>query len=224
MKKYVLMAVAAISLLNMVACGDGKKSDVPFEETESVDNSLRDSTIYGICAEGSAMHTLQLITDNGDTLTLSTIPAQEAGHLFGGYSIGDHMAVLTDQSKQKAILIVNLTTLLGEWVMPNPMDGTSEMGIFIRDGGIAESINQPAIIYETWRLVNGQLELMSVRDGGGDFEEVERYQLIYLSSDSLAYSNEEDTYEYSRPQPEEDYSGLGIELDDEAEEDMQMVM
>lgn len=223
MRKVVLMAVAVVSMLNVIACGE-KKSAVPFEEMESLENSLRDSTIYGICSEGSAMNTLQLITDNGDTLTLSTMAAKEAGHSYGGYSIGDHMAVLTDQSKTNAIVIVNLTTLLGEWVMPNPMDGTSEMGICIRDGGIAESINQPAIIYETWRLVNGKLELMSVRDGGGDFEEVERYQLLYLSSDSLAYCNEEDTYEYSRPHPEEDYSGLDIELDDEAEEDMQMVM
>jgi hypothetical protein len=142
--------------------------------------------------------------------------------LFGGYSIGDHMAVLTDQSKQKAILIVNLTTLLGEWVMPNPMDGSSEMGLLIRDGGIAESINQSSIVYETWRLINGQLELMSVREGSADFEEVERYQLLYLTADSLAYGNEEETYEYSRPHPEEDYSHIGVELDDEALDDMIM--
>jgi len=223
MRKFFLIAVAVLSLLNMIACRE-KKSAVPFEELDSPENSLRDSTIYGICLDGSAMNTLQLITDNGDTLTLSTIPAKEAGHSFGGYSIGDHMAVLTDDSKTKAIVIVNLTTLLGEWVMPNPMDGTSEMGICIRDGGIAESINQSAVIYETWRIVNGKLELMSVREGGGDFEEVEHYQLLYLSSDSLAYCNEDDTYEYSRPHPEEDYSGLGVDLDDEAEEDMQMVM
>ena len=224
MNKLLFFPLAIVAMFSIIACEEKKAAQSYSDDEEAYENVMRDSMLYGVCAEGSAMHTLQLITGNGDTLTLSTIPAQEAEKVFGGFAIGDHMAVLTNAERTQATMIVNMTTLLGNWVMPNPMDGSSEMGICIRDGGIAESINQTAIIYETWRLINGMLELMSVRDDGGDYEEVERYQILYLSSDSLAYCNEEDTYEYSRPHPEENYDGLGIEFDDEAEEDMQMVM
>ena len=224
MKKLLFFSIAVIAMFSIIACEEKKVPQSSGNEEEVYENVLRDSTLYGVCAEGTAMHTLQLITGNGDTLTLSTMEAQEAGKVFGGFAIGDHMAVLTNPERTQATMIINMTTLLGNWVMPNPMDGSSEMGICIRDGGIAESINQTAIIYETWRIINGMFELMSVRDDGSDFEEVERYQILYLTSDSLAFCNEEDTYEYSRPRPQEDYEGLGIELDDEAEEDMQMVM
>ncbi len=224
MKKLILLIATPLSLFLTTACQDKKTSQSDYEDEDLYENIQRDSTIYGICSEGSAMHTLQMVTDAGDTLTLSLVAAQDAGQVFGGYALGDHMAVLSDRGRTQATMVVNLTTLLGEWVMPNPMDGSSEMGISIRDGGIAESINQTAIIYQTWRLVNGKLELMSVRDGGGDFEEVERYKFLYLTADSLAISNEEDVYEYARPKPEEDYGNIGINLDDEAEEDMQMVM
>lgn len=220
--KYYLLLLLSTVVITFVSCGEKRAAQVAYEEDDGFDKNQVDSTIYGICSEGSTMHTLQLITDNGDTLTLSLLPAQEAGRTFGGYSIGDHMAVLANSECTQATMVVNLTTLLGEWVMPNPMDGSSEMGLLIRDGGIAESINQSSIVYETWRLINGQLELMSVREGSADFEEVERYQLLYLTADSLAYGNEEETYEYSRPHPEEDYSHIGVELDDEALDDMIM--
>ncbi len=206
--------------MTLVACGQ-KKNQHEFEMVE-VQDSSRDSTVYGVCADGTSMHTLQIITDSGDTLNLSTLPAEERGRIFGGYSIGDHMAVLINHDKTKTSLIINITTLLGDWVMPNPMDGTSESGFAIRDGGVAESINQSSIIYETWRIVNGDLEMLSIREGSVNFEEVERYQLLYLSPDSLSFTNSEETFEYSRPHPEEDYSNLGVELDDEAEEDMIM--
>lgn len=198
MKKYVFVVIVVIGLLSIIACGEKKSSNVTFENAEAVDDTPRDSTIYGICSDGSAMNTLQLITDNGDTLTLSTMEAQEADRLFGGYSVGDYMAVFTDQARTKAEMIVNLTVLFGDWVMTNSTNGTSRMGFCIRDSGIVESINQPASIYETWRLVNGNLELVSRCDG--DLEKVERYQLLFLSSDSLAYCNEEGIYEYSRSQ------------------------
>ncbi len=218
-RSHIFIAIATI-VLTLIACGQ-KKNQHEFEMVE-VQDSSRDSTVYGVCSDGTSMHTLQIITDSGDTLSLSTLPAEERGRIFGGFSIGDHMAVLMDHQRTKTTVIVNLTTLLGEWVMPNPMDGTSEMGFSIRDGGIVESINQGSIIYETWRIVNGDLEMMSIREGGANFEEVERYQLLYLSADSLSFANSEETFEYSRPHPQEDYSDLDVELDDEAEEDMIM--
>jgi hypothetical protein len=81
------------------------------------------------------------------------------------------------------------------------------------------------LLYKTWRLNNGQLELMSVREGGGDFEETENFRLLYLDDDSLAFKeirpnrgvNEPDViYEYTHPHAQDTYEDLNLEFDDES--------
>lgn len=166
---------------------------------------------------------MQLISDNGDTLHLNLMDAEENKKLFGGFTIGDRMAVLTNEAMNRAEWIVNLNVLMGDWVMPNPLDGSSVMGFSIHDGGIVEGINQGSIIYKTWRLINGKFELTSVREGGGDFEESELYTLLFLSDDSLSYRNSEQVFEFNRPGKVPDFEELDdvdVKLDDDAEADM----
>ena len=72
-------------------CGGNKNQQAASEEE---DGNVKvwlseDSTLYGLCGEGSAMNTLQLITDTGDTLNLSVTDAKEKNHVLGGYSVGD---------------------------------------------------------------------------------------------------------------------------------------
>ena len=67
MKKTIL-ALATVTVL-LTSCGSGERR-VPFEEV-NVDYVLKDTTIYGLCGGGSAMNTLELITDGGDTLIIS---------------------------------------------------------------------------------------------------------------------------------------------------------
>ena len=217
MNNHIIILCA--SLLLLVACGSKKQNVDDYSDTtdwaEQKEYLNRDSTIYGVCTDGLAMNTLQLLTDNGDTLTLSTVQANENGRLFGGgFSIGDHVAVLVNRERNEVVQAVNLNTLMGDWVMPNPVDGGSYMGVSIRDGGVAESINQNSLIYKTWRLVNGTLEMMYVREGGGNFEEVELYRMFYLSDDSLAFGNADEIFEYTRPRHEEDYSDVKLDEDD----------
>jgi len=148
----------------------------------------------------------------GDTLMLSLIEAKDQKQVFGGYAVGDRMAVML-KNDHVAKLVINLSTLLGNWVMPNPIDGSSEMGIAIKEGGIAESIEQSSVIYKTWRIFNGKLEIFAQRDGGGDEEEIYLYDITKLTADSLTYvlpnaNNDgkrdfldgEEVYEYSRQQ------------------------
>ena len=104
----------------------------------------------------------------------------------------------TDDAKTKAELIINENSLLGNWVMLNPLDGSSYVGIRIKDGGIAESIEQSTIIYKTWRIVDGKLEITLVREGGGDMEEINVYDITKLDSDSLIYEDSEDFFDYIR--------------------------
>lgn len=190
------MAVAAALVCG---CGDKPKQAATTGDYDTSANEvLTDKTLFGICGDGSAMNTLQLITDNGDSLTLSVKDAKEQGRLFGGYASGDRMAVITDSARRVAELVINESTLLGDWVMPNPLDGSSIVGISLLDGGVAESIEQSTIIYKTWRIKDGRLEIVCVREGGGDLEETNVYDIRKLDGDSLIYGNDEDLFEYGR--------------------------
>lgn len=204
----MLMAAIAALAMTMGSCGgkgNAQQQEETYDETERPEVwTTRDSTLYGLCGEGSAMNTLQLITDTGDTLEISVQEAQDQNHVLGGFSVGDRMAVLTNKERTKATLVINQTGLLGNWVMPDPIDGSDEIGISIREGGIAESIDNTIISYRTWRIVNGLLELTSVREGGIEEEESNLYEIISLGNDSLVYKTvglrreEEQTFEYSR--------------------------
>jgi hypothetical protein len=95
------------------------------------------------------------------------------------------------------------------------------VGISIKEGGVAESIDQGSIIYRTWRLVKGHLEIVLVRDGANDVEELNIYDLVKLTADSLIYKDAEETFEYSRQKPKETY-GEEVTLEDDSFDDFKM--
>jgi len=209
MKRSFFLAVVGLALL--ASCGEGNRR-VPFEEL-NVAETERDTMVYGFCASGSAMNTLQIITDADDTLTLSVAGAREKKMVFGGYAVGDEMAVTVNSDTTEATMVINKSALNGNWVMPNPIDGSSYQGISILKGGTAESIDQSNITYKSWRLFNGRLFIVASRDDGPGKDETMEFKILRLTSDSLFISDGEDVYEYGRQmiEPEED---LGIELDD----------
>ena len=227
MKKLVFLFVAMAGVIALGSCG-GKKQQrsAPAEQKSTSTSSYVpfDKTIYGLCGEGTAMNTLELLTDNGDTLILSMTNAQEAGQVFGGLQTGDRLAVMANEKKTEATEVINLNTLLGDWVMPDPIDGSAEVGIRIKEGGVAESIEMTNIIYRTWKIVDGNLEILSVREGGGDAEEVNLYQILTLGPDTLCYKtigklrDEEETFEYSRYKEKEKVDLRGLQLEDTQDE------
>ena len=228
MKKILFSCMAAASLTIMMSCGGGggqqQQVVVEEEDTSAVNVIPRDQTLYGLCGDGTAMNTLQLLRDNGDTLVMSITNAVESGQVFGGLQVGDRIAVLPNANNTEAVIVINQNTLLGDWVMPNPIDGSSEVGIRIKEGGVAESIDQSSIIYKTWKIFNGRLEILSQRDGGGDEEELNLYELVKLGPDSLIYRTmnkpreEMETFEYSRWKEPEKLDLQGLQLEDASDE------
>ena len=228
MKKIWILCVAVASMTVMMSCGGGggqqQQVVVEEEDTSAVNVIPRDQTLYGLCGDGTAMNTLQLLRDNGDTLVMSITNAVESGQVFGGLQVGDRIAVLPNANNTEAVIVINQNTLLGDWVMPNPIDGSSEVGIRIKEGGVAESIDQSSIIYKTWKIFNGRLEILSQRDGGGDEEELNLYELVKLGPDSLIYRTmnkpreEMETFEYSRWKEPEKLDLHGLQLEDAADE------
>lgn len=192
-----------------------------------------DSLIYGTCGRASTMNTLQLITtSNNDTLTLDLSPAREAGRVFGNYAFKDELCVAVNADTTQANLVINKSALLGDWVRPNPLDGSTETGFSLREGGEAESIDLTDILFRSWRLKNGLLQIIEVREDGTDVEDARTFSIIRLTPDSLILREEgvemdpnmresDLIQEYGRLKmvPEED---LGIQLDDGMSEDFRM--
>ena len=212
MKKFGVISIVVSAVLMMGSCGN-KSDKVPFDNGDSADVANADPTIYGICGEETSMNTLQLITDMGDTLVIDISDAQDNNKVLGGIAPGDRMAVLADAKKTTAELVINQATLMGNWVMPNPLDGSDEVGLSIKEGGIVEGIDQANITYKTWRLSRGKLEIVLLREGGSEDDEAYFYDIVKLGADSLVIKDADETYEYSRQKPKEGY-GVDIKLED----------
>ena len=105
MKKFVFVGVMTAVMFSLGSCGGGKQQqqeEVSQDTTRVEDLGIMDRTIYGICTDGTAMNTLEMITDNGDTLTLSLTRAQESGKVLGGLQAADRVAVVANKAKTEA--------------------------------------------------------------------------------------------------------------------------
>ncbi|MCH5311954.1 MAG: hypothetical protein J1E57_08385 [Prevotella sp.] len=198
MRKTAITAIVALAAMTFTNCGNKAQQEVAMDSDTIEVEDLTPVTLFGVCADGTSMNTLQLITDTNDTLSLSIAQAMEDNNVFGGLLAGDRMSVLVTPDKKAAMTVVNTSTLLGQWEMPNPLDGSDMVGIDMKDGGVAESIEQSTINYKTWRVRDGKLEITLVREGGSEEEETEIYNFLMLNNDSLVYANAEDTLSYSR--------------------------
>ena len=67
MKKSVFLGVFVAGVVLFGSCGGNKQQQYVEEDDNSTsmeDKEVTDRTIYGICTAGTAMNTLEMITDN----------------------------------------------------------------------------------------------------------------------------------------------------------------
>ena len=172
----------------IASCNGNNKKANDTDATTTTD-ATADSTLYGICGEGTAMHTLQLITLTGDTLNLSLLPDDaedpdaDAATVNGGLMCGDHLAVLatTTADGPVATKVINLTSLMGRWT-------SISRNFVIEEGGVVTSdVKAETHPYTSWKIYNGQLLL------GRD-----TFNIVTLGPDSLAIENHNGIYLYKR--------------------------
>lgn len=174
----------------LIASCNGNKQKGSDTDVNTTTDAATDSTLYGICGEGTAMHTLQLITLTGDTLNLSLLPddaddpdAATPATVNGGLMCGDHLAVLatTTADGPVATKVINLTSLMGRWT-------SISRNFVIEEGGIVTSdVRAETHPYTSWKIYNGQLLL------GRD-----TFNIVTLGPDSLAIENHNGIYLYKR--------------------------
>ena len=174
-------------LLSIAGCknnpnGSGNVMNVQLNDTSSVS----DTTIYGKCGEGTTMHTLELIADDGSVRKfLMNIDDSLGNAVQGGLLNGDRMAVIAEVVYGDTIAkkIINLTTLQGKWVS---LDKNFE----IKDGGIVQSnVETETNPWTNWRICNGQLLLNS-----------DTFDITGLGADSLLLENRNGIFSYKRLQ------------------------
>ena len=189
MKKLIVVALPLLIAAFLIAgCKDKNKNNVG-DGIDSTDVELlvSDSTVYGVCGENTAMHSLELITDAGDTLRF-VLNEDENGdvNVLGGLLAGDRLAVVEGpevDGEKLAKKVINITTLLGKWTS---LDKNFE----IQDDGTVRSTAQAEKNpWTTWKIVNGRLVLN--RD---------TFDINNLGSDSLYLENKNGIFVYKRAQ------------------------
>jgi hypothetical protein len=185
MKKLVYLFLGLTVITLTFSCKDQKPAPVVEKDTTIIaEETIEDKSLYGRCGDGSAMHTLELITDKGDTLYIS-INDDSVSNVKGGLGVGDRMAVMlareaTVDEPAKAKEVVNMTTLLGKWVSLDKSFELQEGGVVVSD------ITEPKPLVD-WKICNGLLVLSA-----------DTFSIYELGADSLLLENDKGIYAYKR--------------------------
>lgn len=187
--RTLAFTIAAVGMLPFLLTGCKDKSPKTIgHDTDSVlvDNQVADTTVYGTCGEGTAMHSLELITDAGDTLQY-IIGEDENGiqDVQGGLLVGDRLAVIEGSSvdgDRVAQKVINLTTLLGKWIS---LDKNFEI---LEGGVIKSSVKAETNPWTNWKILNGMLVINK-----------DTFSINKLGKDSLYLENKQGIFTYKRP-------------------------
>lgn len=178
-----VMGMALIVML-MVNCNGKKNSPNSEGEVGAKEAEIPDSTIYGVCGSGTSMHSLELITDQGDTLTYIVNNDDSVSILKGGLLTGDRMAVVgfkNEYGEMQASQVINITTLLGRWT-------SIDKNFEIQEGGVvASSVKAESNPWTTWKITNCKLVLNT-----------DTFDIDKLGADSLYLENSQGIYVFKR--------------------------
>lgn len=181
------------SLMLLVLAGCNSKKEKPNLQANDVEE-VADSTVYGVCGEGTSMHSLELITDTGDTLTYTILDAEAdmdgmvtggslVSHVEGGLMAGDKVAVTGQKVDGELIAdkVINVTSLLGHWT-------SIDKNFEIEEGGtVRSSVKAESNPWTSWKILNGRLLLN--RD---------TFNINSLGADSLYIENDKGIYTFKR--------------------------
>lgn len=184
--KIVGWGGAFLLIAVMSACGP-KKAPASGLMADSLSvEAAQDTTVYGICGENTAMHTLELIKDDGDTVSYFIDEADGQDLIVkGGLFTGDRMAVVGHQADGEMVAdqVLNLTALLGRWTS---LDKNFE----IQEGGtVVSSVKAESNPWTAWKILNGRLLLNK-----------DTFRVDNLGADSLLLENASGIFTFKRQQ------------------------
>lgn len=185
--KHLVYLVALVSAMTMAlgSCGElGKRGGVADGDSLSSDSVTTDSTVYGRCGEGTAMSSVELITDAGDTVRYILLDNEDnPADVQGGLITGDRLAVIGEMidGELVATRIINLTTLIGKWTS---LDKNFEI---LEGGEVKSHVKSESQPWVAWKILNGQLLLNT-----------DTFTINQLGADSLYIENSKGIFVYKR--------------------------
>ncbi|MGI6231280.1 MAG: hypothetical protein ACOYJF_00305 [Prevotella sp.] len=184
-KTFIFGTALLTAMIVVGSCGNpNKKKSETAKTSDSQINTVTDSTVYGICGEGTSMNSLELITDGGDTLHYIIEEGIDGRQpVQGGLLAGDRMAVVGTKSDGELVAnkVINLTSLQGKWTS---LDKNFE----IEEGGTIRSfVKAESHPWTSWKILNGQLLLNT-----------DTFDINELGEDSLYLENKEGIFVYKR--------------------------
>ena len=190
MNKQVVVS-CLLALVLAAGCKESGKKNMVIRQAPAA-AAEPDTTIYGTCGKGTAMNTLELITDGGDTVEYSLVAANERADVEGGLSVGDRMAVVGrrgDGAGAVADKVLNLTSLFGKWASLGNM-------FEICDSGVVRSNMKEPAPYTQWSIHNGRLLLSA-----------DTFEVVSIGPDSLFLMKAGVMYGYRRLQAAQSAAG-----------------
>lgn len=181
-KLYFLVALLFVASFTLTGCKNKPQQQETAVEKIDDQQAEQDSTIYGVCGDGTMMHTLELISDAGDTLTFA-LPDTDDGSVpvVGGLLAGDRLAVVKGPSvdgEMTAKKVINLTTLQGKWTS---IDKNFEI---LEGGEVKSNVEAEKNPWTSWKILNGKLLLnrdtFEIDNIGSDSLEIENCNGIFL--------------------------------------------
>ncbi len=177
----MLVTLAATGMLTACNMGNTRKDTIE-DLADSVNTEIPDTAVYGRVDEATTMHTLQVVTEDGKTLTFALDQSMQAD-VQGGLFAGDYVTLTatktTDADEPEVQKLVNITSLLGKYT-------SIDRNFEIKADGSVESPNMTAESqpYTQWKTVNTRLVLnqdtFDIRQLGPDSLTIESAKGIYV--------------------------------------------
>lgn len=160
-----------------------KKEQVIQNSTTSEAYLVTDSALYGKLGEGTGMSCIEIITNQGDTLTLNKINENngEAGIILGGTEhYNDPLTITTDTQKENILTLVNLRTLTQKWhTVPDSIT------IELKNQGKL-SAQWRGRNYQRWKMCNAHL----LMENDNRDKTCDTFEIRELSHDSLILAHQ----------------------------------
>lgn len=180
--KKIFFALMAMVVAFCAGCNNKKSTQATLVPEEQADAA--DTTVYGVCGDGTSMHSLQVITDMGDTIDYMLVDADDNEvDVAGGLMCGDRVAVTGMKTDEGYIAqkVINMTSLIGRWT-------SIDKNFVIEEGGtVSSAVKAETKPWTVWKIFNGQLLLNK-----------DTFDVVTLGADSLALENRNGIFVYKR--------------------------
>lgn len=199
MKKSLLFSfvLGMSGLMSVVGCKDGSKNKDYVENENIVNDSVvaypADSAIYGHLGEETGMSCIQLITENGDSLTLNKTDENtgEDGLILGEIAnYTDRYAVIVTPDSQSVKTALNVNQLVSNW--KSVTDPAGGFRLFL-NGKVKTIDEQADFKFNKWGLYNCKLVFLTEINGQHGAEtRNDTLEILSLTLDSLTVRHSRD--------------------------------